>query len=84
MYEIKIKVDADDIYNRLTASEKERFEDVVITDINRNGNEILITGIAIEKKRYDEEKYKRLLEKEHYLEEGYALLDETPLRRLCS
>jgi hypothetical protein len=47
-------VDADDIYNRLTASEKERFEDVVITDINRNGNEILITGIAIEKKRYDE------------------------------
>lgn len=54
MYKIKIKVDADDIYNRLTASEKERFDDVVITDINRNGNEILITGIAIEKKRYDE------------------------------
>lgn len=38
MYEVKIKVDADDIYKRLTASEKERFEEVVITDVFREGN----------------------------------------------
>lgn len=82
MYEIKVKVEADDIYKRLTPSEKEKFGEVVITDIDRNNNEVFITAIAIEKKDYDEKKYQKLLEKENYLEEAYALEDNTPLRHL--
>lgn len=82
MYGVKIKVDADDIYKRLTPSEKERFEEVIITDIDRISNEIFITAIAIEKKNYNEKKYKKLLEKENYLGEAYALMNNTPLRRL--
>ena len=82
MYEVKVKVNTDDIYRNLTPSEREKFDEIVITDVQRNGNEIIITAIAIEKKSYDENKYQKLLEKEHYLEEVYALYDETPLRHL--
>ena len=82
MYEVKVKVNTDDIYRNLTPSEREKFDEIVITDVQKNGNEIIITAIAIEKKDFDEKKYQKLLEKEHYLEEAYALYDETPLRHL--
>lgn len=82
MYEVKIKVDADDIHRRLTASEKERFEEVVITNVFREGNEIIITGIGIEKRDYDEKKYYKLLNKEIYSGSSFLYSNETPLRRL--
>lgn len=82
MYEVKVKVNADDIYRHLTPSEREKFDEIIITNVQRNGNEIIITAIAIEKKSYDENKYQKLLEKENYLEEAYALYDKTPLRHL--
>ena len=82
MYEVKVKITANDIHRRLTPSEREKFEETVITDVQRNGDEVIITAIAIEKKSYDENKYQKLLEKEHYLEEAYALYDKTPLRHL--
>lgn len=82
MYEIKIKVDSDDIYHRLTPSEQEKFEEIVITDVQRNGNDVIITAIAIEKKNYDEKKYTKLLEKELYLEEYNMFSSGTPLRSL--
>lgn len=83
LYEVKIKVDADDIYKRLTPSERERFGEVIITDVDRISNEIFITAIAIEKKDYDEKKYYKLLNREFYLKDAYHLYSaETPLRRL--
>lgn len=82
MYGVKIKVDADDIYNRLTPSEKEKFEEIVITDVQRDGNDVIISAIAIEKKNYDEKRYKKLLEKEMYLEEICTYSSGTPLRSL--
>lgn len=82
MYEVKIKVDSDDIYRRLTPSEQEKFEEIVITDVQRNRNDVIITAIAIEKKNYNEKKYAKLLEKELYLEEAYVYSDNTPLRSL--
>lgn len=82
MYEVKIRVNADDIYKRLTPSDKERFEEVVITDVHRDGNEVIITGIAIEKRNYDEKKYYKLLNKEFYLGDSNMSSKETPLIRL--
>lgn len=82
MYEVKIKVDADDIYKRLAPSDKKRFEEVVITDVHRYGNEVIITGIAIEKRDYDEKRYYKLLNKEFYLGDSNMCSEETPLIRL--
>lgn len=82
MYGVTIGINSDDIYKQLTPSEKERFEDIIITEVNRLGNEITIKAVAIEKKDYDENKYQKLLEKENYLGEAYALEDNTPLRHL--
>lgn len=50
MYEVKIRMDADDIYNKLSISEREKFDKVVITDVKKDNNEIIITGIVTEKK----------------------------------
>lgn len=82
MYGLTIGINSDDIYKQLTPSEKERFEDVVITEVKRTGNEITIEAIVIEKKNYDEEKYKKLLDEETtYLEEDYMPSNGTPPRR---
>lgn len=64
MNKIRVQVTADYIYQHLTSSEKEKFEEIVIADVKRNGNEINIEGIAIEKKNYDEKKYQQLLSNE--------------------
>lgn len=80
IYEVKIKVDSNDIYSSLTPSEKEKFEEIVITDVQRDGNDIFISAVAIEKKNYDEKKYEKLLEKELYLEEYSAFSSGSPLR----
>lgn len=52
MYEVKIRMDADDIYNKLSISERKKFDKVVITDVKKDNNEIIITGIVTEKESY--------------------------------
>lgn len=47
MDEVKIKVDVSDIYNRLTASEKELFNNVVISNVEICNSMIIISGIVI-------------------------------------
>ena len=82
MHEVKIKITAEDIYSRLIPSEKERFQKVVITDVHKNGNEVIITGITIEKRDYDEKNYFKLLNEEFNLGMSHLRSSETPVRRL--
>lgn len=47
-YGVKVGIKAKDIYDRLTLAEKERFEEVIISDVNKTEDEVIITTIAIE------------------------------------
>lgn len=48
IYEVKMKIDGKDIYERLTPAEKEMFSDVVISNVEQCDDTVIITGIAIE------------------------------------
>lgn len=56
-YEVKIKIDGNDMYKRLTPAEKEKFNEVAISKVERYGNEVIITGIAIENEKCDNNIY---------------------------
>ena len=48
-YGVKVGIKAKDIYDRLTPAEKERFEEIIISDVDKTEDEVIITAIAIEK-----------------------------------
>lgn len=52
-----MKIDGKDIYERLTPAEKERFSDVVISNVEQCDDTVIITGIAIENKDLDASEY---------------------------
>ena len=81
-YGVKVGIKAKDIYNRLTLAEKERFEEVVISDVNKIEDEVIITAIAIEKHNYDENKYKELAEKESWAMQNIGKMSSCPKRSL--
>lgn len=81
-YGVKVGIKAKDIYNRLTLAEKERFEEVVISDVNKIEDEVIITAIAIEKHNYDENKYKELVKKESYAMQNIGKMSSCPKRSL--
>lgn len=47
-YGVKVGIKAKDIYDRLTPAEKERFEEIIISDVDKTEDEVIITAIAIE------------------------------------
>lgn len=47
-YGVKVGIKAKDIYDRLTPAEKERFEEIVISGVDKTEDEVIITAIAIE------------------------------------
>lgn len=50
MYEVMMKINGDDIYNRLPPQEKILFDTVVITDVERRGdNSVVVHGVGIDK-----------------------------------
>lgn len=57
IYEVKMKINEKDIYERLTPVEKKRFSSVVISDVEKCGDMAIITGIAVENKDFDVSEY---------------------------
>lgn len=81
-YGVKVGIKAKDIYDRLTLAEKERFEEVIISDVNKTEDEVIITAIAIEKHNYDENKYKELVKKESCAMQNIGEMSSCPKRSL--
>lgn len=57
IYEVKMKISGKDIYERLTPAEKERFSDVVISNVEKCDDTVIITGIAVENKDLNVSEY---------------------------
>ena len=81
-YGVKVEIKAKDIYDRLTPAEKERFEEIVISGVDKTENEVIITAIAIEKHNYDENKYMKLAEKESWTIQNIGKMSSCPKRSL--
>lgn len=81
-YGVKVEIKAKDIYDRLTPAEKERFEEIVISGVDKTENEVIITAIAIEKHNYDENKYKELVKKESWAMQNIGKINSCPKRSL--
>lgn len=81
-YGVKVGIKAKDIYDILTPAEKERFEEIIISDVDKTEDEVVITVIAIEKHNYDENKYKELAEKESWAMQNIGKMSNCPKRSL--
>lgn len=81
-YGVKVGIKAKDIYDRLTPAEKERFEEIVISGVDKTEDEVIITAIAIEKHNYDKNKYKELAEKESWVMQNIGKMSSCPKRSL--
>lgn len=57
IYEVKMKINGKDIYERLTPAEKEKFGNVVISNVEKCDDTVIITGIAVENKDLNVSKY---------------------------
>ena len=57
IYEVKMKINEKDIYERLTPTEKKRFSGVVISNVEKHDDMAIITGIAVENKDFDVSEY---------------------------
>lgn len=66
-YGIKMYINGEDIYKKLSPSDKLKFEEVQIVDakIDLIGNELVITGFVTERKDYDIEEYLKLKAEEN-------------------
>lgn len=51
MYEVIMTINGDNIYNKLSPEEKDMFDTVVITDVEKcTDNSVIIHGICVEDK----------------------------------
>lgn len=66
-YRMKIHLDNEGVYNCLDDSDKERFEEAIISNVERgnDGDEVIISVTLIERKNYDVDKFLKLREKEN-------------------
>lgn len=78
VYGVKVGIKAKDIYDRLTPAEKERFREIIISDVDKTADEVIITAIAIEKHNYDENKYKELAKKESWAIQNIGKMSSCP------
>ena len=65
-YRMEIHLDNEGVYNCLDDSDKERFEEAIISNVERvnDGDEVVIFVTLIEKKNYDVDKFLKLCEEE--------------------
>ena len=65
-YRMEIHLDNEGVYNCLDDSDKERFEEAIISNVERvnDGDEVVISVTLIEKKNYDADKFLKLCEEE--------------------
>ena len=65
-YRMEIHLDNEGVYNSLDDSDKERFEEAIISNVERinDGDEVVISVTLIERKNYDVDKYLKLCEEE--------------------
>lgn len=65
-YRTKIHLDNEGIYNCLEDSDKEKFEEAIISNVERvnDGDEVVISVTLIEKKNYDVDKFLKLCKEE--------------------
>lgn len=65
-YRMEIHLDNEGVYNCLDDSDKERFEEAIISNIERvnDGDEVVISVTLIERKNYDVDKFLKLCEEE--------------------
>lgn len=65
-YRMEIHLDNEGVYNCLDDSDKERFEEAIISNVERinDGDEVVISVTLIERKNYDVDKYLKLCEEE--------------------
>ena len=66
VYRMEIHLDNEGVYNCLDDSDKERFEEAIISNVERinDGDEVVISVTLIERKNYDVDKYLKLCEEE--------------------
>ena len=46
-YGVKVGIKAKDIYDRLTPAEKERFEEIIISDVDKTEDEVLLLQLLL-------------------------------------
>lgn len=65
-YRMEIHLDNEGVYNCLDDSDKERFEEAIISNVERvnDGDEVVIFVTLIERKNYDVDKFLKLCEEE--------------------
>lgn len=65
-YRMEIHLDNEGVYNCLNDSDKEKFEEAIISNVERvnDGDEVVIFVTLIEKKNYDVDKFLKLCEEE--------------------
>ena len=65
-YRMEIHLDNEGVYNCLDDSDKERFEEAIISNVERvnDGDEVVIFVTLIERKHYDVDKFLKLCEEE--------------------
>lgn len=65
-YRMKIHLDNEGVYNCLDDFGKERFEEAIISNVERvnDGDEVVISVTLIERKNYDVDKFLKLCEEE--------------------
>ena len=63
---MEIHLDNEGVYNCLDDSDKERFEEAIISNVERvnDGDEVVISVTLIERKNYDADKFLKLCEEE--------------------
>lgn len=66
VYRMEIHLDNEGVYNCLDDSDKERFEEAIISNVEmvNDGDEVVISVTLIERKNYDVDKYLKLCEEE--------------------
>lgn len=66
-YRTKVYLDNEGIYNCLKDSDKEKFEEAIISNVERvnDGDEVVISVTLIERKNYDVDKFLKLCKEEN-------------------